>query len=324
MSKINKDNYELYFLRYIEDRLSVEERKEVEEFLLQNPELKQEMDLYDASLVIERNDDLVFEHKDMLLHQTTSKILPMWVKYSSVAAVALVVIMIGWNLMISNNASEKIIIAENIEKENVSFIEDNDDNDIWVSDDDEDNNAVLEKTVQDKHQDNDNITTKINATNNEWNNVKVANEEILYLAENKVDEPEINADDAEVEDIDNMPVVIEIHTDALAEIINENIEDTEDMETVVVETHSYALADYVVDFNDEYHYSTDDYELALNEKEDIWDRFTKLTESLFSYGKNKAERNFGKYIDFISNEYATTKEKFNRYLAENVNKYIAK
>ena len=63
--KINRDNYEVYFLDYLEGRLSPEMMEEVQLFVLQNPDLRNFLDEFDAiSLVADQ--DVVFEKKSNL------------------------------------------------------------------------------------------------------------------------------------------------------------------------------------------------------------------------------------------------------------------
>ena len=113
MTKIDINNYELYFLRYIEDRLSAKERAEVEAFLAEHPELQEVMDLYDPAFTLTKDDDLVFADKDLLTHAKPVKVLPMWVKYSSVAAVALLLLLIGGLWLQRGDVVESVIVAKN-------------------------------------------------------------------------------------------------------------------------------------------------------------------------------------------------------------------
>lgn len=64
---IHIDNYEEYFLLYVDQELTAQERKEVEAFLLAHPELKPELDMYlETRLVPE---DLSFQGKaDLFRH----------------------------------------------------------------------------------------------------------------------------------------------------------------------------------------------------------------------------------------------------------------
>ena len=60
--KINRDNYEMYFLDYHERQLSPEMMEEVQVFVLQNPDLRKVLDEFEAiSLVADQ--DVVFEEK---------------------------------------------------------------------------------------------------------------------------------------------------------------------------------------------------------------------------------------------------------------------
>ena len=112
--KINIDNYELYFLRYIEGRLSEEERKEVETFLIQHPDLKEIMDMYDPSFTLVKDEELVFDDKDSLMRPTKSSfVMPLWVRYASVAAVALFVVSVGLVWMQRQQPTQNIVLADN-------------------------------------------------------------------------------------------------------------------------------------------------------------------------------------------------------------------
>ena len=62
--KINKHNYEVWFLDYTEGRLSVGEKQELLLFLEQNPALKKELEEYEA-VVLPAN-DIVFKDKERL------------------------------------------------------------------------------------------------------------------------------------------------------------------------------------------------------------------------------------------------------------------
>lgn len=121
--KINIDNYELYFLRYIEGRLSDEERREVETFLIKHPDLKEIMDMYDPSFTLVKDEELVFDDKDSLMHPKSSFVMPLWMRYASVAAVALFVVSAGlvWmqqqqtihhDVVLADNATDIDIIEE--------------------------------------------------------------------------------------------------------------------------------------------------------------------------------------------------------------------
>jgi hypothetical protein len=62
---INRHNYEEYFLLYIDNELTVQERKAVEIFIKQNIDLQQEFDLLHDSILTE--DPIIFIDKESLL-----------------------------------------------------------------------------------------------------------------------------------------------------------------------------------------------------------------------------------------------------------------
>jgi hypothetical protein len=65
---INRSNYEEFFLLYADNELSSTDKKMVEAFLLQNPDLKEEFAMLQRSLLTP-DPKIVFENKDILLKQ---------------------------------------------------------------------------------------------------------------------------------------------------------------------------------------------------------------------------------------------------------------
>lgn len=63
--KINRDNYEAYFIDYLEGNLSERVVDDFIEFLQKNPDLKKELSLFE-SLVKAEAEDVVFQHKEKL------------------------------------------------------------------------------------------------------------------------------------------------------------------------------------------------------------------------------------------------------------------
>jgi hypothetical protein len=66
---INRDNYEAYFVMYVDDELNATERKAVEQFIEQNPDLEEEMVMLQQS-VLKADDHIVFEQKELLFKGT--------------------------------------------------------------------------------------------------------------------------------------------------------------------------------------------------------------------------------------------------------------
>jgi len=69
---ITRDNYEEYFVMYIDDELNGAARKAVEEFVQQNPDLEEELVMLQQS-VLRPDKQIVFEQKESLLKNTTAQ-----------------------------------------------------------------------------------------------------------------------------------------------------------------------------------------------------------------------------------------------------------
>lgn len=128
---INKDNYEAYFLDYLEGNLSEKYKKELELFLKENPKLGEELKAYDNSLFLIPDMEISFKEKESLRHNKAF-LFPLWLKYSSVAAVFILICLVAGKLLF-NPIQEKELpisspIASNIkqplikEKENKAEI----------------------------------------------------------------------------------------------------------------------------------------------------------------------------------------------------------
>ena len=68
---INRHNYEEYFILYADNELSSDERRLVDEFVLANPDLKDELDIYRNS-ILTPDTSLNFENKESLLRYDES------------------------------------------------------------------------------------------------------------------------------------------------------------------------------------------------------------------------------------------------------------
>ena len=68
MNKINRHNYETFFILYMDNELSSEERLMVEDFVKQYPELKEELDV-SMQYKLQPDDDIVFANKEGLMMQ---------------------------------------------------------------------------------------------------------------------------------------------------------------------------------------------------------------------------------------------------------------
>jgi hypothetical protein len=81
------------------------------------------MDMYDPSFTLVKDEELVFDEKDSLMHPKSSFVMPLWMRYASVAAVALFVVSAGlvWmqqqqtihhDVVLADNATDIDIIEE--------------------------------------------------------------------------------------------------------------------------------------------------------------------------------------------------------------------
>ncbi len=70
---INRHNYEEYFILYSDNELSSDDRRRVDEFVLSNPDLKDELDTY-LNLILTTDTSLKFENKNELHHYDESLI----------------------------------------------------------------------------------------------------------------------------------------------------------------------------------------------------------------------------------------------------------
>lgn len=71
---ITRDNYEAYFVMYIDDELSAADRKAVENFVQQHPDLEEELVMLQQS-VLRADEHIVFEQKEILFKNSTTPIL---------------------------------------------------------------------------------------------------------------------------------------------------------------------------------------------------------------------------------------------------------
>jgi hypothetical protein len=70
---ITRDNYEVYFVMYVDNELGAAERKAVERFLQQNPDLEEELVMLQQS-VLRPDEQIVFEQKELLFKDANGAI----------------------------------------------------------------------------------------------------------------------------------------------------------------------------------------------------------------------------------------------------------
>lgn len=110
---INKDNYEAYFLDHLEGNLSEKDKKELEVFLKENPKLEEELKAYDNSLFLIPDMEISFKEKESLRHKKAF-LFPLWGKYSSVAAVFILICLVAGKLFFQPLSEKELPISSPI------------------------------------------------------------------------------------------------------------------------------------------------------------------------------------------------------------------
>ena len=289
--KINTDNYELYFLRYIEGRLSDEERREVETFLIKHPD------------------------KDSLMRPTKSSfVMPLWVRYASVAAVALFVVSVGLVWMQRQQPIQNVLLADNavdidvIEEKYVPMISDS-------TIDIEKLEEVISTTKNVMHKDNQ--------------------RETMLLAQAEPEPVEDEQSSIEVEDellnVDTTTYIYENLSEEIYYAMNteENmldIEEETDDNDVYLEDYSNTLIAYNVgratentmdDVDTIYCEYTD---LDIDEPMPLIEQFREMFTTLFKDKKEKVESELIEYADYVKLAYQEKKEEISMYIASRVEK----
>jgi hypothetical protein len=101
---INRNNYENFFLLYLDRELNQTDKLAVEKFLSENSDLQKEFTLLQQTILIP--EQITFEPKELLFHKEEKrKVFPLyWVR---IAAAVLVLLMSGWFVLRMNIQSEK-------------------------------------------------------------------------------------------------------------------------------------------------------------------------------------------------------------------------
>ncbi|MBN8666726.1 MAG: hypothetical protein J0M30_04425 [Chitinophagales bacterium] len=74
---INRNNYESFFLMYVDKELSAEEQRAVEAFVQAHPDLEEELQLLNSARLIP-DESIQFEHKELLYRQSNPVLSAEW------------------------------------------------------------------------------------------------------------------------------------------------------------------------------------------------------------------------------------------------------
>ncbi len=107
---INRHTYEEFFLLYNDGELSMEERKAVEDFVRENPDLEPELVML-GEAVFAPDESIVFENKDDLYRHEKKVIALPWFRIAAAAVVLVTLSAAGWFYLSNNNELPKQVMA---------------------------------------------------------------------------------------------------------------------------------------------------------------------------------------------------------------------
>jgi hypothetical protein len=111
---INKNNYEEYFINYIENELSDAERKAVELFVAENIDLKNELELFESTK-LEADEKIIFTNKNELFKKEETKIIAWKWNLNTWAIAAMLVLAVGtgwWMFQHSEHSNQLSVKSE--------------------------------------------------------------------------------------------------------------------------------------------------------------------------------------------------------------------
>lgn len=105
---INKSNYEVFAIDYIEGNLEGADLKAMKAFLKSNPEIAAEMESLESNFVeLTPNEDIVYNHKAVLLKEIEAVRIPFYRRYmAAAAAIALLLVGFGAGYFIANQHTD--------------------------------------------------------------------------------------------------------------------------------------------------------------------------------------------------------------------------
>lgn len=145
--QINRQTYEEFFLLYADGELSERERKEVESFIEQNPDLKGEFNLISETIMVP-DESIVFNNKEILFRNEDNRkvVMMRWVRYAAAAVVLIALSITGW-LFIDENTEKTppVAVLEEKKTEKTPAAKENINQDNNITDAGKQSNIVAEK-----------------------------------------------------------------------------------------------------------------------------------------------------------------------------------
>ncbi|HVY73570.1 MAG TPA: hypothetical protein VG890_02005 [Puia sp.] len=104
---INRNNYESFFLRWVDCELSALDREQVENFVRQNPDLEKELVMLQHTVLVPN--DIVCPDKESLYRGEKRRAVPL-IWWTGIAAGVLALLISGWLLL---NGNKKVLERNN-------------------------------------------------------------------------------------------------------------------------------------------------------------------------------------------------------------------
>ncbi len=121
-SSIAIDNWEEFYLSYIDNELDENTKQAVEKFVLQHPQLQDKLTLLKQTVL--PKEKIVFQNKKSLYKREERRIIPFtWMRFAAAASVLGVAALL-WGILREDNSNRPVIIAETNKKELTSSIND--------------------------------------------------------------------------------------------------------------------------------------------------------------------------------------------------------
>lgn len=93
--QINRQSYEEFFLLYTDGELGLDEKRAVEDFIKENPDLEQELILMQQTVAIP-DESIIFEDKELLYRKEKERKVIPWFRLSAAAVLLIAFSILGW------------------------------------------------------------------------------------------------------------------------------------------------------------------------------------------------------------------------------------
>lgn len=93
--QINRQSYEEFFLLYTDGELDLDEKRAVEDFIKENPDLEHELILMQQTVAVP-DESIVFEDKELLYRKEDDRKVIPWFRLSAAAVLLIAFSVLGW------------------------------------------------------------------------------------------------------------------------------------------------------------------------------------------------------------------------------------